>query len=175
MIDRFGRFKWRNDLMNYVLVFLLLLLLVGLQGFFTSPQRDVSLIIGCSIMAFVCALALFMKNTEDSAYRSPFVVTFDGKEIRSSHPERSYGSIVVDRIVEVGVLTTDDGPVAPDVWIMLLDSKGLACTFPSDAEGHKPVIDILLKFEGFDHRTLIEAMGSTSNAKFVVWKKQSTV
>jgi len=53
---------------------------------------------------------------------------------------------------------------------MLSDRNGLACTFPSDAEGHKPVIELLLKFEGFDHRTFIEAMGSTSNAKCVVWQ-----
>lgn len=175
MMRRTKPFKWKNDPLDYVLVLSILFFLISLAVLLYIEYPDRTLVIGSGIMAALSGLALFMKNTQYGPYRSPFVVDFDGIEIRSSHPKRSYGSIQVDGIVEVGILTTDEGPSAPDVWIMLLDSKGLACTFPSDAEGHKPVIDLLLKFEGFDYRTFIEAMGSTSNAKFVVWQKQPTV
>ncbi|MBP6644099.1 MAG: hypothetical protein KA186_13475 [Flavobacteriales bacterium] len=175
MMVRTKPFKWKNDLVDYVLALSILFFLISMTAIIYGENPDRSLILGSGIMAALSGLTLFMKNTHYGTYRSPFVVEFDGNEIRSSHPKRSYGSIQVDGIVEVGILTTDEGPIAPDVWIVLLDSKGLACTFPSDAEGHKPVIDLLLKFEGFDHRTFIEAMGSTSNAKFIVWQKQSTV
>ncbi len=175
MIDRLKRFKWQNDLMIYVLVLCLLFLSVGVSRFIASPQPDYSLVIGTSVMLLACLVALVMKSTAGTQYLSRYLLRFDGKEIHSFHPTQDYGSVKVDDIVEIGVLTTDEGPIAPDVWIMLLDRNGLACTFPSDATGHKPVINHLLQFEGFDHRAFIEAMGSTSNAKFVVWQKQSTL
>lgn len=175
MIVRTKRFQWKNDLMDYLLGSSTILLLLSTIIVASGPHPDRSIVIGAGIMTIVCGLSLFLKNTEYSEYKSPFVVTFDGKEVRSSHPKRSYGSVLISQIVEVGVLTTDEGPIAPDVWIMLLDDDGLTCTFPSDAEGSKPVIDLLLTFEGFDHRTFIEAIGSTSNAKFVVWQKKPAV
>ncbi|HOZ40329.1 MAG TPA: hypothetical protein PLL25_05950 [Flavobacteriales bacterium] len=170
MIDRLKRFKWQNDPMSYVLVSCLLFLLIGVFRFIAHPKPDYSLVIGTSLMLLVCLFALVMKNTAGTRYFSRYRLLFDGKEIHSFHPTHDYGSVKVDDIIEIGVLTTDEGPIAPDVWIMLSDRNGLACTFPSDAEGHKPVIELLLKFEGFDHRTFIEAMGSTSNAKCVVWQ-----
>src|SRR5919108_1660513 len=70
---------------------------------------------------------------------------------------------------EVGVMTTDEGPWAEDVFFVLVGPGCSGVLVPQGAEGSKALVDRLLQLPGFDERRLIEAMGSTSNRKFVCW------
>lgn len=77
-----------------------------------------------------------------------------------------------DDLQEVGIVTTDEGPAAEDVFWLLLGANG-RCAVPSGADGMKELLARLQKLPGFDNESVIKAMGSTENAKFVCWKRIS--
>jgi hypothetical protein len=66
---------------------------------------------------------------------------------------------------------TDEGPFVDDVFFLLLGNDGKGCCVPPGAEGSGPLLDRLQALPGFDNGKVIEAMGSTGNARFVCWRK----
>lgn len=75
-------------------------------------------------------------------------------------------------LIEVGILTTDEGPLREDVFFMLLgptQEKGLA--IPQGADGTKELLDRLGRLAGFDHAAFIRAMGCATNDRFVCWRR----
>ncbi|MEP6607984.1 MAG: hypothetical protein ABJA83_04835 [Burkholderiaceae bacterium] len=77
-----------------------------------------------------------------------------------------------DALQEVCIITTDDGPYGDDVFWVLLGEPG-GCAVSSIAEGSRELVTRLQELAGFDNEVVIRAMGSTSNAKFVCWKRSS--
>jgi len=77
-----------------------------------------------------------------------------------------------DEIGEVSIITTSDGPFTDDVYLCLhsTDDK-TGCAIPSTVNGYNEVYDIVSKYEGFDFKTVIEAMSCATDAKFTLWKK----
>ena len=74
---------------------------------------------------------------------------------------------------EVGILTTDEGPVREDVFYLLIAEDGKSvCVVPQSSEGCDQLLERLQELPGFYNEAVIKAMGSTSNAKFVCWKRQ---
>jgi hypothetical protein len=73
---------------------------------------------------------------------------------------------------EVVILTTDGGPVTEDVFFVLFgtDNKS-GCCVAQGAEGADKLLEHLQKLPGFDNEAVIKAMGSTSNNRFLCWKK----
>jgi hypothetical protein len=77
-------------------------------------------------------------------------------------------------LAEVGIITTDEGPWSEDVFWLLVGCDGKSgCAVPQCAEGSKELLEVLQKLPGFDNEAVIEAMGSTSNAKFTCWKRKT--
>ena len=70
-------------------------------------------------------------------------------------------------LVEVGILTTSDGPWGEDVYVVLKDGGGAFCAVPHALASE--LLKRLLRLPGFDHEKFIAAMGTTSEAKFVCW------
>lgn len=66
-------------------------------------------------------------------------------------------------IQKIEIITTDDGPLAPDVF-WLLHGTHSGCVIPQGATGESELLEWLQALPGFDNGALIEAMGSTSNA-----------
>jgi len=60
---------------------------------------------------------------------------------------------------------------AEDVFFVLLGAGTEGLLVPQGAEGSQQLVERLLKLPGFDERLFIEARGSTSNRKFVCWRK----
>jgi hypothetical protein len=88
------------------------------------------------------------------------------------HPDGELQKVVLSNLTEVGILTTDEGPFVEDVFFMLIgESTERGCAIPQGATGVNTLLERLQSLQGFDNEKLIEAMGSTSNNKFVVWKK----
>ena len=78
--------------------------------------------------------------------------------------------IAPDQIIEIAVVTTDEGPFVDDVFLVLSgDDKEIK--IPQEAENFEALFDVFKKFEGFNYEAFIEAMSSTENAKFVCWKR----
>jgi hypothetical protein len=81
-------------------------------------------------------------------------VLFDTIGVTRTMPDGRTESILWDELQEVNIVTTDEGPAVDDVfWVLSGNGKG--CAVPS----------------GFNNAAVIQAMGSTQNAKFVCWKR----
>ena len=79
-----------------------------------------------------------------------------------------------DDLDQIAILTTDEGPWREDVFVLLIASDGKSgCAVPQSSDGCERLLERLQKFPGFDNEAVIKAMGSTSNAKFVCWKRSA--
>jgi len=81
-------------------------------------------------------------------------------------------SLALRDLSGVVIETNDSGPWGADLWWLFfgVDDR-LACAFPQGATGEQALIDHLMGLPGFDHGAMIQAMGSTENAVFPVWRK----
>jgi hypothetical protein len=77
-------------------------------------------------------------------------------------------------LAEVRIVTTGEGPMSEDVyWLLLASDEKSGCAISQGAQGMDILLNELQKLPGFDNGAVIEAMGSTSGAKFVCWKKSA--
>lgn len=75
-------------------------------------------------------------------------------------------------LVEVGIVTTDEGPLLEDVYFILLGpGRKSGCAVPQGARGTEELLARLQTLPGFDHGAVIAAMGCTSNNRFTCWQK----
>ncbi|MES2507339.1 MAG: hypothetical protein V4599_11585 [Verrucomicrobiota bacterium] len=103
---------------------------------------------------------------------SSYVVVLDEQEIVCNRPDGTQERIAWDNLQKVEILTTEDGPFAPDrFWV--LHGKHSGCVIPQGATGDAKLLAQLQTLPGFDNGAVIEAMGSTSNATFVCWASPS--
>ncbi len=78
--------------------------------------------------------------------------------------------IALDQIIEIAVVTTNEGPFVNDVFVVLKGAQN-EIKIPQEAENFEALFDVFKKFEGFNYEAFIEAMSSTENDKFVCWKR----
>ncbi|MGE4545946.1 MAG: hypothetical protein AB7D06_17800 [Pedobacter sp.] len=98
------------------------------------------------------------------------IVTDDS--VTRIRPDGVQESVRWDDLVEVGILTTDEGPWSEDVfWLLLASDLKSGCAVPQGAEGANKLLEALQTLPEFDNEAVIKAMGSSSNAKFVCWRK----
>ena len=101
-------------------------------------------------------------------------VTFSGEAVTRTRPDGVVEMIRWDDLQEVAVLTTDEGPWLEDVFFLLIASDPTSgCAVPQSSDGSKQLLERLQQLPNFDNEALIEAMGSTTNGKFVCWKRQA--
>ena len=124
------------------------------------------------IVVFVALLPVtfYIFNSRESF--QPDLVSFDDTVITRTLPDGKTETVRWDDLQEVGIITTDEGPVAEDVYWMLMGSGG-GCAVSGGAKGMKELLARLQQLPGFDNAAVIKAMGSTSNNKFQCWKHSS--
>jgi hypothetical protein len=87
-------------------------------------------------------------------------------------PKGREETIRLDELSECSIVTTDEGPYRDDVFFLLArlnPESGIA--IPQSAEGFGELLARLQTLPGFDNQAVIQAMGSTTQAKFVCWKR----
>jgi hypothetical protein len=99
-------------------------------------------------------------------------VSFDETGVVRSLPNGKTERVAWSDLREVVIMTTDQGPYVDDVFWLLVGSNGSGCLVPSETVGMKELLPRLQELPEFDNRALIEAMGSTTNARFLCWKQQ---
>jgi hypothetical protein len=100
-------------------------------------------------------------------------VTFTDDSVRRVRADGVTETIRWDDVHEVGILTTDEGPWQEDVFFLLIAADGKSgCCVPQSSDGSKQLLERLQQLPGFDNEAVIKGMGSTSNGKFVCWKRQ---
>lgn len=91
------------------------------------------------------------------------VVIDDEGVRRDSHGERVRWA----DLVQVVIVTTDEGPWTEDAWWLLAAHDGTGCAVPNAAAA--PLIERLARLPGAQLDAVIQAMASTENATFPVW------
>jgi hypothetical protein len=104
-------------------------------------------------------------NPEDS-----FNVTITDESVTVEHPQRAKEQIKWTEIESIKIITTDEGPFLPDVWIALLGRES-GCMIPQGAKGYDEIYNMISKYEHFNFENVIAAMSSTDNQEFLVWSK----
>ncbi|HLU46570.1 MAG TPA: hypothetical protein VK116_00750 [Planctomycetota bacterium] len=99
------------------------------------------------------------------------VVRVTDAEIICEHPDGRSDRVRRDELVKVEIVTTDEGPFAPDLFWALHHAGGV-CAIPQSARGGEELLEHLQSLSGFDHGTFIEAMGSTDRARFLCWERK---
>lgn len=97
------------------------------------------------------------------------VVEVDERQITYFGPSEG-GAVSIDALVRVTILTTDQGPLAEDVFWVFEDETGERLQIPAAAEGAEALFDALSALPGVAYDTVLSAMGSTGNARHVVWE-----
>ncbi len=104
-------------------------------------------------------------------FEEQFRVVVTDSGITCEHPSRGSQQIGWDEIEEIDIVTTDQGPWLPDVWLVLLGNTN-RCLVPQIAVGYDALYERVSKLEGFDYDAVIAAMATTENAKFICWKRK---
>ena len=101
---------------------------------------------------------------------SEIVVGFDQQRLWCRQPGQPEQSILWSELTAVAIRTTDEGPVAPDVfWI--LRSKEKAIIYPGGATGEDEMLSRLQQLPNFNHDAVISAAACAENSIFVCWDK----
>lgn len=101
-----------------------------------------------------------------------FLVTFDDEQVTVAIPGDEARSIEWNSLLRVAIETNDSGPWGADVW-WLLEGSQHRIAYPGGATGDPEMLrQYSARLAGFDNENVIEAMGCTSNARFVCWERR---
>ena len=100
---------------------------------------------------------------------SRFIVCLSAGEIVCQRPEGTVERVLWDELQKVEVLTTSDGPFAPDLfWVLHGINSG--CVVPQGATGDVELLKRLQGLPGFDNQAFIEGMSCTSDRTILCWQ-----
>ena len=101
---------------------------------------------------------------------SRVIVHVSDSEIVCERPDGKVERVGWAELETIEIVTTDDGPFAPDVfWV--LRGRHSGCAVPQGATGDRLLLERLQALPGFDNNAVIDAMSSTSNRRFLCWQK----
>lgn len=126
------------------------------------------------ILVAVAALVAFLvwRARRYPDFEALWVVRFDEETVSVTTPEPSLQSLRWDEITRVQIRTTDEGPWAPDVILSLHRVEGDPVIVLNGATGLPDLLgEMARRLPGYRDDEVIRAMGSTSNAIFVVWER----
>ena len=116
----------------------------------------------------------FRKRTVRLQPEASWIVATKPAHIQVTDHEGQIRRLAKADLVGVAIETNDSGPWGADVWWLLFGaSDRLACSFPQGATGESETLDYLTSLPQFNHEQMTQAMCSTENAVFPVWRKES--
>jgi len=115
---------------------------------------------------------LFKRKPVKLLPESRWVVSVDEKAIRVVDDAGETKSLGKDDLSGIAIETNDSGPWGADVWWLLFGGEDqLVCAYPQGATGEEAALDYFTTLPTFNHSAMIEAMSSTGNAVFSVWRR----
>jgi hypothetical protein len=109
-------------------------------------------------------------KTKSNNPEDDYVVTITDTSIKVEHPERKTQQIYWNSIKTIKFINTDEGPFLPDIWLTLMGENEI-CMIPNGAKGYDTIYNIVSAYEGFHFEKVIESMGCSENAEFLLWEK----
>jgi hypothetical protein len=98
-------------------------------------------------------------------------IFIDERGVRRVLADGKVEQVLWDDLVEVGILTTSDGPFAEDVFFVLLGRDGQGCVIPHSVPEASALMERVGRLLGFDYEPAVRAISSAENAKFVCWRR----
>ena len=105
---------------------------------------------------------------------SRFVVRLSDTEVVCERPDGKVERVGWADLQKVEVVTTSDGPFAPDVFWVLHGTVG-GCAVPQGATGDRQLLERLQALPGFDNGAFIDAMSCASDRRFLCWQRPASV
>lgn len=103
-----------------------------------------------------------------------FRVRLEDGAIVSERPDGTIERVAVSALAAVLIETDDSGPWGTDLWWILTGADGTGCIYPGGADGEQQILAVLQTLPGFDNASLIAAMTSTANQRFLCWKRAAS-
>lgn len=99
-------------------------------------------------------------------------VYFDDEQISVIHQDGTEQVMMWRDLTAVMIQTTDQGPFNEDVFFILIGKdEQSGYVVPQGASGESDLFSALQqRLAGFDNEKVIEAMSSTENNTFLVWR-----
>ena len=116
--------------------------------------------------------ARWRARVEAVQFERKVIISTDDSRISVVYPDGRIESIAWAEVNCVAIETNDSGPWGTDVWWLFEGPSG-RCAYPQGATGDPETLQLLpTKFPGFKDEVVIEAMGSTSNHRFICWERE---
>jgi len=78
-------------------------------------------------------------------------------------------------IVEIRIITNDEGPFGEDTLFLLVGANDTGCVISNDAAVRSGLLEELQhRFPDLDNEMVVKAMGYTDNRNFLIWKRQAS-
>lgn len=101
---------------------------------------------------------------------SDFTVVVSDTDVRCSRPDGSLESVRWNDLQKIEILTTDEGPFAPDVfWVLHGSTDG--CVIPWGATGESQLLDRLQALPDFRNDVVMHAAGLTTRHRLLCWQR----
>jgi len=145
------------------------------HGTSSCPDRgdQIGIVFVVLVAALVALLASRARRAPDG--EALWFVRFDAETVSVTIPNPSLQSVRWDEITRIQVRTTDEGPWAPDVLWGLHRAEGDPVIHLNGATGLQELLgEMGHRLPDIRHDEVIWAMGTTSNAIFVVWEHASS-
>lgn len=115
-------------------------------------------------------------KTDDSPKpRKKDYVEVDDTSVKRFFPDGRVEEVRWEHLAEVGIVTTDEGPIMDDCYWMLIEEDGkTGCAVPLGDPEFKIILERVQKLPDFDNEMFIKAMSSALNNKFACWKKDKS-
>lgn len=103
---------------------------------------------------------------------SKWLLVCEGEVLRVVDDKQNAKQLAKSDLTGVIVETNDSGPWGIDVWWLLFGPDDqVALFYPQGATGEDAMLTYLMSLPGFDSEKLTDAMRSTSNTVFPVWRR----
>jgi hypothetical protein len=109
---------------------------------------------------------------QDLNFEAKWIVTLSDAGMSCKRPNGEIESVTWDDLELVAIETTDEGPYLTDFFWYLIGAQG-GCVVPLGATGENALIERLRALPGFDNDAVTQAAASTSNHKFICWKRNA--
>jgi hypothetical protein len=144
------------------------------QRFLNITHRGGKFTITASLLpskaAFEEVRELLAAKIRDLQPESLYVVRLTESGVSCTDHEGATESAAWADLQKVEIVTTDQGPLLPDVFFVLHGSKA-NCVVPQGATGDRELLERIQQLSGFRNDMVIEAMSSTDNRRFLCWEK----
>jgi hypothetical protein len=99
-------------------------------------------------------------------------ITIDDEGVRRQLADGTEEAVTWEKLSEVAIRTTPEGPWKEDVFFLLMAEGGGGCAIPAGDPSADDLMSRLQSLPDFDNDAFIEAMTTTEDGLFVIWQRK---